>query len=69
MAAEVVVVATLTPAAHARRRAATSPHPGESVRALVTDLGTLEKPTDGELVLTAVPDGDGTVTDRDRAVL
>jgi len=31
--------------------------PGRAVRALVTDLGTLEKDESGELVLTAVPSG------------
>jgi hypothetical protein len=34
------------------------------VRALVTDLGTLEKRDGDELVLTAVPAGDGTIHDR-----
>jgi acyl CoA:acetate/3-ketoacid CoA transferase beta subunit len=34
------------------------------VRALVTDLGTLEKVDGDELVLTAVPAGDGSITER-----
>jgi acyl CoA:acetate/3-ketoacid CoA transferase alpha subunit/acyl CoA:acetate/3-ketoacid CoA transferase beta subunit len=39
--------------------------PGRTVRALVTDLGTLEKlDADGELVLTAVPEGEGTLDER-----
>lgn len=39
--------------------------PGRAVRALITDLGTFEKPApDEELVLTAVPAGDGSVADR-----
>ncbi|MCZ7526440.1 MAG: hypothetical protein M5U14_08745 [Acidimicrobiia bacterium] len=41
--------------------------PGHTVRALVTDLGLLEKPgvlDGGELVLTAVPRGPGSVADR-----
>jgi acyl CoA:acetate/3-ketoacid CoA transferase alpha subunit/acyl CoA:acetate/3-ketoacid CoA transferase beta subunit len=39
--------------------------PGRAVRALVTDLGTLEKlDPDGELVLTAVPAGPGTIAER-----
>ena len=62
VAAENVVVATLTPA-RTPETCGYVTSPGESVRALVTDLGTLEK-QDGELVLTAVPDGDGTVADR-----
>jgi acyl CoA:acetate/3-ketoacid CoA transferase alpha subunit/acyl CoA:acetate/3-ketoacid CoA transferase beta subunit len=61
-AAECVVVATLTSArTPARCDYVTSP--GRSVRALVTDLGVLEKHGD-ELVLTAVPAGDGPVADR-----
>lgn len=67
VAAENVVVATLTK----QRTPETCGYvtsPGERVRALVTDLGTLEK-QDGELVLTAVPAGDGTVSERvERAV-
>jgi len=38
--------------------------PGTSVRALVTDLGLLEKTDDGELVLTAVPAGDTPIAAR-----
>ncbi len=62
MAAENVVVATLTPA-RTPEACGYVTSPGRTVRALVTDLGTLEK-QDGELVLTAVPDGDGPVADR-----
>ncbi len=64
VAAEVVVVATLT-----RQRTpfecgyVTSP--GRAVRALVTDLGRLEKRTpDGELELCAVPTGPEPLTER-----
>lgn len=64
VAAENVVVATLT-------RQRTPPEcgyitsPGRAVRALVTDLGLLEKPgPDGELTLTAVPEGSESVADR-----
>ena len=62
VAAETVVVGTLT-------RDRTPPEcgyvtsPGRNVRALVTDLGTLEKTDSDELVLTAVA-GDGTVGER-----
>ena len=62
VAAENVVVATLTP----QRTPETCGYvtsPGHAVQALVTDLGTLEK-QDGELVLEAVPQGDGTLDDR-----
>jgi len=39
--------------------------PGRSVRALVTDLGVLEKRAENdELVLTAVPAGDEPIADR-----
>lgn len=38
--------------------------PGDRVRALATDLGLFEKDSDGELVLTAVPEGDGSVEER-----
>ena len=39
--------------------------PGRAVRALITDLGMFEKPApDDELVLTAVPEGDGSVAER-----
>ncbi len=61
-AAECVVVATLTPA-RTPERCGYITSPGASVRALVTDLGTLEK-RDGELVLTAVPAGDDSLTAR-----
>ncbi|MGH8978671.1 MAG: CoA-transferase, partial [Acidimicrobiia bacterium] len=61
-AAECVVVATLT---HARTPEACGyvTSPGRSVRALVTDLGILEK-RDGILVLTAVPAGDAPLAER-----
>ena len=62
VAAENVVVATLTPG-RTPEACGYVTSPGRTVPALVTDLGTLEK-QDGELVLTAVPDGDGTVADR-----
>lgn len=62
--AEAIVVALLAPAR-------TPPDcgyvtsPGRAVRALVTDLGTLEKlDPDGELVLTAVPVGPDPIEDR-----
>ena len=62
VATESVVVATLT-----RQRTPAEcgyiTSPGESVRALVTDLGILEK-RDGELVLTAVPAGDESMVER-----
>jgi acyl CoA:acetate/3-ketoacid CoA transferase alpha subunit/acyl CoA:acetate/3-ketoacid CoA transferase beta subunit len=63
VAAEAVVVATLT-------RERTPPDcgyvtsPGRNVRALVTDLGTLEKIDGDELVLTAVPAGESAVSER-----
>jgi acyl CoA:acetate/3-ketoacid CoA transferase beta subunit/acyl CoA:acetate/3-ketoacid CoA transferase alpha subunit len=62
VAAEAFLVGTLT-------RGRTPPEcgyvtsPGRNVRALVTDLGTLEKIDGDELVLTAVA-GDGTVAER-----
>ncbi len=62
VAVENVVVATLTP----QRTPAECGYvtsPGGAVKALVTDLGLLEK-CDGELVLTAVPEGDDTVAER-----
>ena len=63
VAAEALVVAILTPErTPAECGYVTSP--GNAVRALVTDLGTLEKTDGEELVLTAVPAGDGTVDDR-----
>ena len=61
-AAECIVVATMTPA-RTPERCAYVTSPGRSVRALVTDLGTLVKQGD-ELVLCAVPDGPGTVDER-----
>jgi acyl CoA:acetate/3-ketoacid CoA transferase beta subunit len=51
VAAECVVVATLNP-------------PGRVVRALVTDLGLLEKVNDDELILTAVPAGPEPIDER-----
>jgi acyl CoA:acetate/3-ketoacid CoA transferase beta subunit len=64
VAAESVVVATLTP----QRTPAECGYvtsPGRSVRALVTDLGLLEKSAGrDELVLTAVPVGDDPVVAR-----
>jgi acyl CoA:acetate/3-ketoacid CoA transferase beta subunit len=64
VAAENVVVATLTP----QRTPAECGYvtsPGRTVRALVTDLGRLEKPgPDGELVLVAVPEGEEPVAVR-----
>lgn len=62
VATENIVVATLTP----QRTPAECGYitsPGRTVQALVTDLGTLEK-LDGELVLTAVPDGPEPVAER-----
>lgn len=64
VAAEVVVVATLTP----QRTPGDCGYvtsPGRAVRALVTDLGRLEKPTpDGELTLVAVPEGPEPIEER-----
>jgi acyl CoA:acetate/3-ketoacid CoA transferase alpha subunit/acyl CoA:acetate/3-ketoacid CoA transferase beta subunit len=63
VAAEAIVVATLT-------RERTPPDcgyitsPGRNVRALVTDLGTLEKVGGDELVLTAVPRGESPLSER-----
>ena len=65
-ATENVVVATLTP----QRTPADCSYitsPGRAVRALVTDLGLLEKQGDlatAELVLTAVPAGEAPLADR-----
>lgn len=63
-AAECVVVALLTP----QRTPSSCSYitsPGRAVRALITDLATFEKLTpDGELVLTAVPAGEGSIADR-----
>jgi acyl CoA:acetate/3-ketoacid CoA transferase alpha subunit len=61
-AAECVVVATLTPA-RTPERVGYVTSPGQSVRALVTDLGTLEKRGD-DLVLAAVPSGPEPIPDR-----
>ncbi len=61
-AAECVVVATLTPA-RTPERCGYVTSPGRTVRALVTDLGLLEKHGD-ELVLTAVPEGPDRLEDR-----
>jgi acyl CoA:acetate/3-ketoacid CoA transferase alpha subunit len=63
VAAEALVVAILTPE-RTPSECGYVTSPGRAVRALVTDLGTLEKADDGELVLTAVPAGDGAVDDR-----
>jgi len=63
VAAEAIVVGTLT-------RERTPPQcgyvtsPGRNVRALVTDLGTLEKSDGDELVLTGVPEGEGALARR-----
>jgi acyl CoA:acetate/3-ketoacid CoA transferase beta subunit len=65
-ATENVVVATLTP----QRTPADCSYitsPGRAVRALVTDLGVLEKQGElatSELVLTAVPPGEASIADR-----
>jgi acyl CoA:acetate/3-ketoacid CoA transferase beta subunit len=61
-ATECVVVATLTPA-RTPETCGYITSPGRTVRALITDLGTLEK-HDGALVLTAVPEGDAPVAER-----
>ena len=61
-AAECVVVATLTPA-RTPERCGYVTSPGRSVRALVTDLGMLEKRGD-DLVLAAVPSGPEPIPDR-----
>jgi acyl CoA:acetate/3-ketoacid CoA transferase alpha subunit len=63
VAAEALVVATLTPG-RTPSECGYVTSPGRAVRALVTDLGTLEKQGSDELVLTAVPEGDGTIEDR-----
>jgi acyl CoA:acetate/3-ketoacid CoA transferase alpha subunit/acyl CoA:acetate/3-ketoacid CoA transferase beta subunit len=56
VAAEAVVVATLTPE-RTPPECGYVTSPGRNVRALVTDLGTLEKTDGDELVLSAVPAG------------
>src|SRR5690349_6507541 len=66
VAAESVVVATLTPQ-RTPPQVGYVTSPGHTVQALVTDLGLLEKVgglDGGELVLTAVPPGDGTIAAR-----
>src|SRR5690606_23243687 len=64
VAAECVVVATLT-AQRTPEQCGYVTSPGRATRALVTDLGILEKPEGrDELVLTAVPPGDDSVADR-----
>lgn len=62
VAAENVVVATLT-AQRTPESCGYVTTPGRAVRALVTDLGLLER-DEGELVLTAVPEGPEPVRDR-----
>ena len=62
VATENVVVATLTPQ-RTPPQCGYITSPGHSVRALVTDLGVLEK-RDGELVLTAVPEGANAIAAR-----
>ena len=60
---EIVVMTTLT----SRRAVADVPYitsVGDRVRALVTDLAIFEKDGAGELVLTAVAPGDGTIDER-----
>lgn len=64
VAVECVVVATLTPQ-RTPERCGYVTSPGRTVRALVTDLGILEKlPGSDELVLTAVPAGPEPLADR-----
>jgi len=64
VAAEVVVVATLTPS-RTPSECGYITSPGRAVRALVTDLGRLEKRSpDGELELRAVPAGPGSLEER-----
>jgi acyl CoA:acetate/3-ketoacid CoA transferase alpha subunit/acyl CoA:acetate/3-ketoacid CoA transferase beta subunit len=63
VAAEAIVVATLTPG-RTPPECGYVTSPGRVVRALVTDLGTLEKIEGDELVLTAVPAGDGSIGER-----
>jgi acyl CoA:acetate/3-ketoacid CoA transferase beta subunit len=65
-ATENIAVATLTPQ-RTPPDCSYITSPGRAVRALVTDLGLLEKQGDlatSELVLTAVPPGDGPIADR-----
>jgi hypothetical protein len=63
MADECIVVATLSPI-RTPLECGYVTSPGHSVRALVTDLGLLEKSERGELVLTAVPEGPEPVAQR-----
>jgi acyl CoA:acetate/3-ketoacid CoA transferase beta subunit len=67
VAAECVVVATLNPT-RTPERCGYITSPGRAVRALVTDLGLLEKlgagGSDDELVLTAVPAGPEPMVER-----
>jgi acyl CoA:acetate/3-ketoacid CoA transferase beta subunit len=63
VAAESVVVATLTPQ-RTPPECGYVTSPGRSVRALVTDLGMLEKLDSDELVLTSIPEGEVPVGDR-----
>jgi acyl CoA:acetate/3-ketoacid CoA transferase beta subunit len=61
---EAIVVALLSPT-RTPAECGYITSPGRAVRALVTDLGTLEKlDADGELVLTAVPAGSDPIEDR-----
>jgi len=63
VAAECVVVATLNPT-RTPLECGYVTSPGRSVRALVTDLGVLEKSEADELVLTAVPTGPEPIAER-----
>jgi acyl CoA:acetate/3-ketoacid CoA transferase beta subunit len=63
MAAECVVVATLSPT-RTPLECGYVTSPGRAVRALVTDLGVLEKSDAGELVLTTVPEGPEPIAER-----
>lgn len=67
VADEAVVVATLRPQRTPEELGYIT-SPGRAVRALVTDLGILERAPDGELTLTAVPMQEGGRTDIDAAV-
>ncbi|HEX4492742.1 MAG TPA: CoA-transferase [Acidimicrobiia bacterium] len=63
VAEECIVVATLSPI-RTPLECGYVTSPGRSVRALVTDLGLLEKSERGELVLTAVPEGPEPIAER-----
>jgi acyl CoA:acetate/3-ketoacid CoA transferase alpha subunit/acyl CoA:acetate/3-ketoacid CoA transferase beta subunit len=63
VAAECVVVATLNPT-RTPLECGYVTSPGRVVRALVTDLGLLEKVNDDELILTAVPAGPEPIDER-----